>query len=326
MKRNKCVAKVNLIIKCVPPQPALVKPPMTAPTPPIFSDSDDLVARLRQLAETAAPQVGGLAAWLSDRPEELAFHSVRTLAARAGTNANTVIRLARALGFAGFEPCRAAAQQAMRGRTLTYGPRVGALAGRAGADLSAELHGAALDTVDAVFAPAFEAALLECLPLIQDARQVHCIGVRACFGLASYFTYVGSLAHANILPAPAQPGLIMDSLSECGTGDVVIVITFAHYSAEVVRAAAVARAQGARVIAITDSHSAPIARGAAVVLRPPMLGPHVMPSLAGAFLLIETLLAHLAARDSQAQDRVRRFEERLLRLGAYVPGAPDPAS
>ncbi len=56
-----------------------------------------------------------------------------------------------------------------------------------------------------------------------------------------------------------------------------------------------------------------------------MLGPHVMPSLAGAFLLIETLLAHLAAQDAQAQERVRRFEERLLRLGAYVPGMPDPA-
>lgn len=290
-----------------------------------FADSDDLVARLRQLAETGTPQVEALALWLSDRPEELAFHSVRTLAARAGANANTVIRLARALGFAGFEPCRAAAQQAMRSRALTYGPRVGALAGRDGADLRTELHAAARDTVEAVFAPALTTALMESLPLIRKARQVHCIGVRACFGLASYFTYVGSLAHANILPTPAQPGLIMDSLSDCGAGDVVIAITFAHYSAEVVRAAAVARGQGAKVIAITDSHGSPIARGASVVLRPPMLGPHVMPSLAGAFLLIEALLAHLAAQDSQAQDRVHRFEERLLRLGAYVPGMPDPA-
>jgi len=296
---------------------------MTAPPPLSFTDSDDLVARLRQIADTGTPQVGALALWLSDRPEELAFHSVRTLAGRAGTNANTVIRLARALGFAGFEPCRAAAQQAMRGRPLTYGLRVGALAGRAGDDLQTELHAAARDTVEAVFAPALTAALTECLPLIRNARQVHCIGVRACFGLASYFTYVGALAHANIMPTPAQPGLITDSLTDCGAGDVVIVITFAHYSAEVVRAAEVARAQGAQLIAITDSHSAPIARGAAVVLRPPMLGPHVMPSLAGAFLLIETLLAHMAAQDDTAHDRVRRFEERLLRLGAYVPGTPD---
>ncbi|MCC5968559.1 MAG: MurR/RpiR family transcriptional regulator [Pararhodobacter sp.] len=297
--------------------------PPAIPPLPAFADSDDLVARLRQLAESGSPQVGALAIWLADRPEELAFHSVRTLATRAGANANTVIRLSRALGFAGFEPCRAAAQQALRSRALTYGARVGALTGRSDAELSAELHRAARDTVEAVFAPDLSAALLSCVPLIRNARQVHCIGVRACFGLASCFSYVGALAHANFVPTPAQPGLIMDTLADCGGRDVVVAITFAHYSAEVVRAADVARAQGAKVIAITDSHSSPIARGAAAVLRPPMLGPHVMPSLSGAFLLIETLLAHLAAQDEQAQTRVRRFEDRLLRLGAYVPGAPD---
>jgi len=299
---------------------------MPAHSLPAFAGSDDLVARLRQLAETGTPQVGALAAWLSDRPEELAFHSVRTLATRAQTNANTVIRLARALGFAGFEPCRAAAQQALRGRALTYGARVGALSGRTGTDLCHELHRAARDTVEAVFAPALTEALLDCVPILRKARRVHCIGVRACFGLASYFSYVGALAHANIAPTPAQPGLIMDTLSDCGAEDVVIAITFAHYSAEVVRAVSVSRAQGAQVIAVTDSHTSPIARGAALVLRPPMLGPHVMPSLAGAFLLIETLLALLAAQDAQAQQRVRHFEERLLRLGAYVEGTPDLAS
>ncbi|KPQ07935.1 MAG: RpiR family transcriptional regulator [Rhodobacteraceae bacterium HLUCCA12] len=298
-------------------------PDPSSQTAPVFAHADDLVARLRRLSETGTPQVGALAAWLADRPEELAFHSVRTLATRAETNANTVIRLARALGFAGFEPCRAAAQQALRGRALTYGARVGALAGRDGSELEDELLQAARATVEGVFAPELAAAIRASVPLIRQARQVHCVGVRGCFGLASYFTYIGSLAHANIMPTPGQPGLIMDSLAECDSRDVVIAITFPHYSSEVVRAAGVARAQGSALIAITDSHSAPIARGATVVLRPPMLGPHVMPSLSGAFLLIETLLAHLAAQDPQAQTRVRRFEERLLRLGAYVSGAPD---
>ena len=290
---------------------------------PGFEDRDALVARLRHLAETGAPQLGALAAWLADRPEELAFHSVRELAARAGTNANTVIRLARALGFAAFEPCRAAAQQILRARPLDYGARSGALVGRGEAELLGELHLAARSSVEAVFSAEMRAALSDCVPLLLNARRVHCVGVRACFGLANYFSYVGALAHENVVPAPAQPGLIMDNLAECGPEDVVIVITFAHYSAEVVRAAAVARGQGAAVIAITDSLNAPVARGARVVLRPPMPGPHVMPSLAGAFLIVESLLAMLAAQDGRAQGRVRHFEARLLELGAYIEGAPD---
>lgn len=294
---------------------------MTA-TPP-FADRASLAEALRRLATTGTPQVRALAGWLADRPEELAFHSVRMLAGRAQTNANTVIRLAHALGFAGHDACRSAAQQALRGARLDYGARVGALAGRDGTELMAELHRAAHDSVDAVFVPAAAAEVARCVPVILGARRVHCLGVRACFGLASYFTYVGSLAHANVLPAPAQPGLIMDSLSDCGPEDVVIAITFAHYAAEVVRGVAVARGQGARIIAITDSLSAPVAQEAWAVLRPPMLGPHVMPSLAGAFLTIETLLALMAAQDGQAQDRVHRFEDRLLQLGAYVPAGWD---
>lgn len=295
--------------------------PVDEPIP--FTDSASLTQGLRALAETGTPKVRALSAWLADRPEELAFHSVRTLAVRADTNANTVIRLARALGFSGFEPCRTAAQQAMRGKALTYGARVSALSGRTGADLREDLHRAARQTVEAVFSSPLIEALLECVPIILGARRVHCVGVRSCYGLASYFTYAGALAHSNFTQTPAQPGLIMDHLSDCGPMDAVIVITFAHYSSEVVRAAAVARAQGAQVIAITDTFQSPIAHGARVVLRPPSLGPHVMPSLAGAFLVIETLLALMAAQDNQAQERVRRFEERLLRLGAYVEGKPE---
>ncbi|MCC5989093.1 MAG: MurR/RpiR family transcriptional regulator [Pararhodobacter sp.] len=284
-----------------------------------FADSDALNAALARLAEGGAPQLRALAGWLLDRPEELAFHSVRGLAARAGTNANTVIRLARALGFAGFEPCRLAAQQALRGDVMDYGARAARLSHeqRAGA-LEEALRNAALATARAAFAPGLMQAVRECVPLLLSARRVHCVGVRSCFALAHYFSYLGAIAHENIMPTPAQPGLIMDSLAPCDARDVVIGITFKHYSAEIVRAMAAAREQGARVIALTDSHASPIAHGASIVLRPPMPGPHTMPSQAGAFIVLETLLALLSARDPAAQQATRLFEERLLRMGAYV--------
>lgn len=284
-----------------------------------FADSDTLQAALARLASEGAPQLRALALWLLDRPEELAFHSVRGLAARAGTNANTVTRLARALGFAGFERCRQAAQQALRGDVMDYGARAARLSReqQAGA-LEEALCAAALATAQAAFAPGLMQSVRECLPLLMSARRVHCVGVRSCFALAHYFSYLGAIAHENIMPTPAQPGLIMDSLAPCDARDVVIGITFKHYSAEIVRALAAAREQGARVIALTDSQASPIAHGASVVLRPPMPGPHTMPSQAGAFIVLETLLALLGAADPAAQQATSRFEERLLRMGAYV--------
>lgn len=299
------------------PAPAPDAPRIDKP----FADSDALHAALVRLSAEGAPQLRALALWLLDRPEELAFHSVRGLAARAGTNANTVTRLARALGFAGFEPCRQAAQQALRGDVMDYGARAARLTReqQAGA-LEEALRSAALATAQAAFAPGLMQSVRDCVPLLMSARRVHCVGVRSCFALAHYFSYLGAIAHENIMPTPAQPGLIMDSLAPCDARDVVIGITFRHYSAEIVRALAAAREQGARVIALTDSHASPIARGASVVLRPPMPGPHSMPSQAGAFILLETLLALLAAADPAAQQATQRFEDRLLRMGAYVRG------
>ncbi|MFN3937281.1 MAG: MurR/RpiR family transcriptional regulator [Gemmobacter sp.] len=294
---------------------------MAASDKTVPSDGIEALAdRLGVVARTSPPRVASLAGWLADRPEELAFHSVRSLAALAGSDPNTVVRLARALGFQGFDACRSAAQAALRRQPPDYGARSAALVGRSDTELLDELRAAARANVEAVFSPGHGAALVRVVPALLAARRIHCIGVRSCYALAQYFTYVGSIALPNIAPTPAHPGLILDSLSDCGSEDVVIVITFAHYSAEVLRAASVAVDQGARLLAITDSLASPAARGAWAVLRPPLIGPHVLPPLSGAFHMIEALLALLAARNRDSADRVRDFEERLLRLGAYTAG------
>lgn len=281
---------------------------------------DDIRERLLPLAGSAPPRLRALAAWLIDRPEELAFNSVRSLADLAGTNPNTVVRLAQALGFSGFEQARGAMQQVLRGGASGYAARAAALSHRPPERLMAELRAAAEENIADVFAPRSLAALAEIVPHLLAARQVHCIGVRTAYALAHYFTYRGGMAHPNIVPAPSQPGLILDALTEAGPEDVVIAISFAHYSSEVLRAADAARSRGARLLAVTDGYASPLARGAWRVLRPPMRGPNLMFPLAGAFLLIEALLEAMAAQDSRAEARIERFETRLLEVGAYRKG------
>lgn len=290
---------------------------MTETTP---TRLEDIRERLVPLAGSAPPRLRALAAWLVDRPEELAFNSVRSLADLAGTNPNTVVRLAQALGFSGFEQARGAVQQVLRGGESGYAARAAALSHRPPERLMAELRAAAEENVADVFAPRSLAALAEIVPHLLDARQVHCIGVRTAYALAHYFTYRGGMAHPNIVPAPSQPGLILDALTEAGPEDVVIAISFAHYSSEVLRAADAARARGARLLAVTDGYASPLARGAWRVLRPPMRGPNLMFPLAGAFLLIEALLEAMAAQDTRAEARIERFESRLLEVGAYRKG------
>ncbi|MFN3824306.1 MAG: MurR/RpiR family transcriptional regulator [Pseudorhodobacter sp.] len=292
--------------------------------PQAGSPTETLRLRMTDLVRSGAPGLRGFAGWLAARPEELAFHSVRSLAEAAGTDANIVMRAMKAAGYDSFAKTRKAVQQALREADRGYVARAGALAKQSSGALLGELAGAARSNAEAVFDAALGAAMEEIVPHLLAARRIHCIGVRMGYALAHYFTYRGAVAHGNVTPSPAQPGLIVDQLADCGAEDVVIVISFAHYSAEVVRAARIAHARGARVIALTDRSDSPLVQDAWRVLRAPVAGPHVMYSIAGAFLIVETLLELMAARDPAARDRIEGFESRLLELGAYVGNPQSP--
>lgn len=278
---------------------------------------DDIVARFAEVSRNSAPGVRAVAAQLADRPEELAFHSVRGLAQALGSDPNSVVRCMMAAGFSGFAQARKQVQDCLRLGYQGYKPRVDALQGLSQSRLMDSLSDAAQRNARKVFADALRQEIETLADALLEARRVHCVGVRMAFALAHLFTYRGAIAHANIMPAPAQPGLILDSLLDSGPDDVVIVISFARYSAETLRAAKVAISKGARVVAMTDRRDSPLALGAWRVLRVPTDGPHVMHSLAGATILIETLLEVMFSRDPEAAHRLETFERNLLDVGAY---------
>lgn len=278
---------------------------------------DDLRRQLAALGRDGAPQVARLAEWAMNHPEEMAFHSVRGLAERAGVNANTVFRLSRSMGFSGFEACRGAFQEAMRKTAAPYSARATRLAGASSGVLVDQLRAATHANIDALFTPEGQERIEEAAKRMLGARRIFCIGVRSCFSLAHYLSYSGRMAFSSFSPRISEPGDIFDAISEAGPEDVVIPITFSLYSIETVRAHRLALARKAQIISITDSYASPIAEGADVVFLPEMDGPQTLPSLGAAFILAETLVAAMVAASEDAVDRIRRFEDRLMASGTY---------
>lgn len=284
---------------------------MTAP-PPSLRD------RLSRIAATGTPALAQLAAWVLDQSSEVAFSSVRGLAGKAGVNANTVTRLAKELGYDGFDAFRADIRKALAQRAPSYAARAQALRSRTNTDIFTEMLEANRANADLLHAPELLETLESCIDPLLGARRVHSVGVRSCYAIAHYFAYVGSMAFANFRESPAQPGAIMDQLSMAGPEDIVMAISFAHYSTEVVRACQIARDCGARVLALTDSHRSPLAVGAWKVVALPMAGPQLLPSLSTAFSVVEMLLSGMAARSPDAVANVTAFEDRITRYGGYI--------
>ena len=282
---------------------------------------DDLRQALAEQVHTASPKVSRLAAWALEHPQEMAFHSVRALAKRADVNANTVFRLAVALGFSGYDPCRTAFQAALRGEGGMYGSRAKQLRSGGTAALTARIRESAHKNLDALFSDANIQRVGDAVDLLEQAERIYAVGVRSCFSLAHYLSYSGRMAFDSFAPPLNEPGGIADAITSTGPGDVVVVITFSLYSAEVVRAHEAALARGARVIAITDSYVSPIARGADVVFCLPMDGPQPLPSQGAAFALAEVLVGEMIARSEDAAQRIADYEDRMLEFGGYVQTA-----
>lgn len=297
---------------------------MNASTDPPPLTLDDLRKTLAQKVQDASPEVARLAEWALDHPQEMAFHSVRALAKRADVNANTVFRLAVALGFSGYDPCRRAFQAALRDRGGMYGSRAQQLRSEADGDgLTDRIRASAHANVDALFDGENHARIGQAVDMLMAARRIHTVGVRSCFSLAHYLAYTGRMAFDSFAPPLNEPGGIADAITETGPEDVVIPITFSLYSAEVVRAHDTARARGAKIIAITDSYASPVARDADLVFCLPMAGPQPLPSQGAAFALAEVLVGHMIAHCDHAAKRIADYEARMLEFGAYMQaGSP----
>lgn len=278
---------------------------------------ENLRKSLLEIARLSPPKLSAFAAWLAENLGEVAFLSIRALAQKALINPNLVPRLSRELGYEGYEAFKADVQHIIQIKGSSYGHRARALRERMGSDIYSELISASRENIDLVTSPDGIATIDACIEPLRDARRIYSVGVRSCYSIAHYLAYVGGMAFDNFAPVPAVPGSILDQMSETTPDDIVVAITYEHYSAEVVRACQIAQDRGARVLALTDNSKSPIARGAWKVILLPMVGPQLMPSLNSAFLAVEMILAALAAKSEGAADKVALFEERVTRFGGY---------
>ncbi|MFT6444131.1 transcriptional regulator, RpiR family [Sulfitobacter pontiacus] len=282
-----------------------------------MSNDETLKDRLSQVSAQGTPALRSFARWLLDNLSLVAFSSIRGLAKQAGVNPNTVTRMAKELGYTSFDAFRTDVQATIQTPAPNYGARAQTLRHEHRDSAFAALMEAHGENTAMLFSADILDTLNACIDPLLGARKVYVVGVRSCYAIAHYFSYVGGMAFSNFVDVPTLPGGIVDVLSQATSEDIIVGITYEHYAAEVVQACQIAQSRGARVLALTDSHGSPIAVGAWKVVPLPMAGPHFLPSLNSAFLAVEMLLVGMAARSDDAAERVSSFEDRIRQYGGY---------
>ena len=155
--------------------------------------------------------------------------------------------------------------------------------------------------------------------LLHQARQCYMLGVGINHAIAESFCYLAGMAGLAIEPIPRFGSLAIDDLAQADGRDVMIAITFKPYRQEVVSAVAQAKAQGVKIIGISDSPASPIILDADQSFIVDTETPQFYTSIVATMALLETLMAFvIAAADQNVIDEIEAFHERRHQLGIYI--------
>ncbi|MGX9357476.1 MurR/RpiR family transcriptional regulator [Roseobacteraceae bacterium S113] len=291
-----------------------------------------VLTRLSDEWDGLTPEAQKAARYVLDNPRDVGVSTVRELAEAAQVTPNTVVRMARQAGFEGYEDFRAPFREAIRRGAADFPDRARWLreigqAGDLGA-LFADMAGAAIRNIEETFAAIDPAALERAARDIWQSRQVYVLGVGVNNSNARNFTYLAATGMKDFHAIPRPGSTPVDDLAWAGPEDVLIAITCHPYRREVVEAVGVAREQGLKIIALSDSPASPIIRGASHGFVVASDTPQFFPSSVSTIALLETLLSFVIAVSSdEIVERVARFHARRHELGIYTdePASSDAA-
>jgi DNA-binding MurR/RpiR family transcriptional regulator len=280
-----------------------------------------VISKLKTDFETLAPRLKLVAKYIVDNPSDFGLDPIRETARKSGVSTYTLVRMANYLGLDRFEDLRAPFRSALVSSSeLTANMDwLEAVAGYS--DTGPAQAQATLNTLSIVQRSLHQldpAQAKRVVDMMFAARNVYLTGVRASYGLAYYFHYVGRMALPTLQLIPRHMNSAIDELNYADDQDILIAITFTPYSKETIQACQFAQSRGLKLILIADSDViAPDLRPSEVLVVS-TITTHFFACFSGAMATIENLLALLVERGgTAAEKRIESYEDLRSDIDAY---------
>ena len=282
---------------------------------------EEVIARLLADFDELPAQLQLSARYIIDHPHEVGLQSMRTLAANAEVQPNSFMRLARHLGFDGYDALRERFRDFVRGGIGSTPDRVRWLRQMDLKGGSTAIFGsmaeACLDNTEKMFAQQSVADLETAADLMINARRVYILGLGLAYPLAYNFWYVARMGFDHFILTPRHGSLPSDDLIRIDERDCLVAMTFQPYRRDTLAAVQRARKSGAKIIGITDSNAATLCREADIGLVAPTHTPQYFHSNSAVTALLESLCALLVVRGGEAASKAvesfhaARWEENI---------------
>ena len=217
--------------------------------------SHQVLERLTAEWDALTPEAQKAARYVLENPNDVGVSTVREIAEAANVKPNTFVRMARQVGFEGYEDFRAPFREAIRKGAVSFPDRARWLQDIRKSDdlggLYADMVEGAIRNLEETFASIDAEALKSAAEAIWASRQVFTLGVGVNNANARNFTYLASTGMVQFHAIPRPGSTPTDDLAWADKRDVLIAMSMRPYRTEVVAAIEVAREQGLTVIGLS---------------------------------------------------------------------------
>lgn len=269
----------------------------------------DLLGRIAENMDEYSKGQKLIAKYLINHYDKAAFMTASRLGMTVGVSESTVVRFASEVGFEGYPQLQKTLQELIRNR-LTAVQRMEVTNEQIGnADVLDKVLTLDIEKIRRTLEETSREDFDKATRCISEAKNIFILGVRSSASLASfmgfYFNHIfPSVRVINTTSASEMYEQIM----RIGPDDVFIGISFPRYSQRTVRAARYAKDNGAKVVAITDSHGSPLAEHADHLLMARSDMASFVDSLVAPLSLINALIVAVGL---QNRDQIARTYQTL---------------
>jgi DNA-binding MurR/RpiR family transcriptional regulator len=284
---------------------------------------DEVEKLISERYQSMPPKLKVAARYVLDAPKDVAIQSMRSMAANAKVQPVVMLRLARELGFEGYDSFRSLYVRWLSSNERTFVARARSMRKRSANEgqekLFADMYDKELGDLDQILgstnATAFEAAKKTLLA----ARRLYVLGLRSLFPAAYYLDYACRLFSDKSVLITGIGGTMGDEMRRANEKDALVVFSFEPYSRLAIDTVRYATERKVKVIAITDSAVSPVAESASVLLLVPnsgvSLSPWILPAMAVAHALASLMVA---AGGAATLGEIAKTEAQLERIRAYT--------
>lgn len=261
-----------------------------------------LITRIRQLFPEMSSNQRKLAEYLLQNYDKAAFLTALELGKNLDISESTVIRFANFLGYSGFPDMSKDIQYMVKNKITTVerlklstkNPRNSILDNVLTTDMNNIKK-----TMEDISREEFN----KVVNIISNARKIYIISLRSGTSVGRYLYFYLHLLLKNCTFISGE-GLFFEELINVGPKDLVIGISIPRYTRQTVEGLKYAREKGAQTLAITDSHTSPLARYGQYVLITHCAMTSFIDSFVATLSVINALITAVGSKDKVRSEEV----------------------